>query len=62
MSTLVNSLLKRLYSKSLGKLCPVDTVMLPLEHKLYKLPVMVHVESSIEDTDHLWIIVPTILK
>ena len=62
MSMLVDSLLIRLYPKSLGKRCPVDSVMLPLEHELYELLIVVHVKCSIEYSDHRWIIVPTTLK
>ena len=36
--------------------------MLPLEHKLDILSVVIHVECSIEYTDHLWIVVSAILK
>src|SRR5438128_451744 len=62
MGTLVYSLLKGLNSQSLGQVCPEDAVVLSLEHKLDVLPVVVYIDSSIEDPDHLWIIVVAILK
>ena len=36
--------------------------MLSLEHKLDILHVVVYIESSIENPDHLWIVVAPILK
>ena len=62
MSTLMYTLLKGLDSQSLDQICPVDPMVLPLKHKLDILPIVVYIESSIENPEHLRIVVAAILK
>ena len=62
MCTLVNSLLKQGYSKCLSKVSPKHPVVTPLEHKLNKLSVMVHIESRVENSDHLRAISVVVLQ
>ena len=49
-------------ARPLLNLHSVDPMKTPIKHELDKLLVVVHIEGSIEDTNHLWIIVMTILE
>ena len=61
MGTLVNTLLIGLYTQSLSQVSPVDPVVLSLEHELEELPVVVDIKCGVENSDHLWVVVATIL-
>ena len=61
MGTLVNTLLIGLYTQSLSQVSPVDLVVLSLEHELEELPVVVDIKCGVENSNQLWVVVPTIL-